>query len=773
MEDNLKSGIKPLLTSIGLLGVTSVTTIFGGGLAAGAFGIAGKVAYDLISNIVPNIASDQLLKIKPNQLRKYFTSGIPNLSNHDLYKGFKYSIKLGLEATFKSLKESFGKKDFNRKQLKEIVDQFESMKRAIDKNFDETFLEVITDSDINNFAENGSKKLYDDISKFILVDKFSVHGEKVLAFINQELPNQILAAFTEVLKTNSRVWLAYQRLILSDIQSNSRETQILSIEANSKLDVLAAKMEEIIYKVNKDDELEEGKLKSLILKTDMLSQYFKFSQNKLEEYFHDIKSQILKIEKVLLFEIETAGIERSEIKDLAEDHYEEFKSFKSNTAQRQEELVLMIENLKSEIQNSSHVSDSEMIDQATEKIELLVSYIEKLDLNEAPDIVKESIACLSEKNGLEKALVSLSLINIEKLPQDTEKESDDKINAFKLRIEMLKPRFAYSSIIDCYNSIIELYNSRMIPETRKNKDGTIQILSLPFVTKSQRTDLAIVYLDLGEIYRICGRYKDALEVLKKSTGLLEYVYGKEDSILAVNYSNMSLVYQAFNKYKKALKFQKKALKLVKDENENHRPLLSLYNNIGFSYNQLGKSDKALKYYFKAIESLEKQTEKKDSMLAVLYNNVASIYSDQKHLGLAIEYQMKDIELSKNILGNNHPKLATSYSNLGTIYSKNKEYKKAIRFHTKAVGIYERVFGEGHPDLVGMARNIVYCYKKMGDYENVIIYLKKAIIETKISMGKKHVLLQHLYFDLAKAYRKVGDPQTSLKMIEKIEALKKS
>ena len=218
MDYENNDSLKPLLASVGLLGVATITSVFGGPFATGAFGLTGKIVYDLVNNIAPNIASDQIAKIKPKKLREYFTSGAPNLSNHDLYKAFKNAIKLGLDATVDNYKNNLSEEGYNLFHIKGIARKVKQLKNSIEENFDKSFINNVSERQINDYVENRNDQLYDHIYSFLDIDELSSHGYKFLPFVKDVLPYQILAAFTEILKNEDRVWIAYQRLILTDIQ---------------------------------------------------------------------------------------------------------------------------------------------------------------------------------------------------------------------------------------------------------------------------------------------------------------------------------------------------------------------------------------------------------------------------------------------------------------------------------------------------------------------------------------------------------------------------
>jgi hypothetical protein len=281
-----KENLKHLLTSLGMMGLKCITTVVPkNDNPTTLYGIAGKILIDLLSDLAPNIASDQILKIKPKRLIEYFTSGQPNLSNHDLFKALRASVKNALDSTLESyLKEN---QEIDKDKKKELKAKIISLKELINNQFDNNFINIVTDDIITNFIDGKDSDLYERISEFMDLSDLD-RANSFIKYIEQHLPERMEASFAEILKTNERVWVAYQRHLLLDIQDLSSSQIKLSEQSIGKLNILITQIDNINKEFGKIDEIWHLNKEA--------NKYHNISIVKLNEFVSQIKdvTQLLK-----------------------------------------------------------------------------------------------------------------------------------------------------------------------------------------------------------------------------------------------------------------------------------------------------------------------------------------------------------------------------------------------------------------------------------------------------------------------------------------------
>lgn len=752
MDYSNKDSLKPLLASMGMLGVATITSIAGGPLAAGALGLAGKVVFDLVSNVAPNILSEQITKINPKKLRQYFTSGVPNIANHDLYKGFKNAIKLGLDATVDSYKNSLSKEEDSKHHINAIFKRIELLKKSIDDDFDVAFTSV-SDEQINDYVENQTQDLYDRINSFLNIEDLSSHGNRFLPFVKEVLPAQILAAFTEILKRESRVWIAYQRLILTDIQANSKETNSISHELLGKVNTLSVQLEMIQRKMDLDKEKSSPasmEMEQLWALFGEAKSYHEMSINKLNRYHSKLTSKLNDIHIDLKDEIAKAGVERQviiskteesieivkEIAQISSKQYEEIQEFQKNQVLQNEEQNGLIEILLKEFRTFAKDKNPEVIQETLQNIEASAQKLASIDIENAAYIVKEAMGFLKKGKDIEKALLVLNDVNLEKLKLSALSNEDFRqvIEAYELRIELLKSRFRYAEIDDCYNNIIGIYEQ----------------------TNPKSNLLALTYHNAGVNLELNGKYSNAFGYHKKGTKIREEILNNNHPDLATSYDNLALAYRAIYKKTEALTYHKKAFEIrEKVLTKNHPDLAASYYNIAKVYRVLSKYQDALKYNRRAINIMEKIYDADHLDLAAAYDDFGIVNRFLRNLSEALIFHLKAIKIREKLLVSNHPDLATSYYNIAIAYRVLEYYTDSLNYCKKAIKIREDVLGKKHPKLAASYDTIARTYEELRKKSKVLEYQKKAIEVRKHYLDKTHSDWVIYYSRLAHTYQALG------------------
>ena len=119
--------------------------------------------------------------------------------------------------------------------------------------------------------------------------------------------------------------------------------------------------------------------------------------------------------------------------------------------------------------------------------------------------------------------------------------------------------------------------------------------------------LAVIYGNMGEIYREMGDYSNALSFHEKARDIQQQIYSSDHVHLATTYNNMALVYKSLNDPFKALSYYKKALAIEEKLMPSLHPLLATTNNnIAQAYQHIGDYAQALVFYQKSLEIIKKK-----------------------------------------------------------------------------------------------------------------------------------------------------------------------
>ncbi|NQZ12566.1 MAG: tetratricopeptide repeat protein, partial [Algicola sp.] len=197
--------------------------------------------------------------------------------------------------------------------------------------------------------------------------------------------------------------------------------------------------------------------------------------------------------------------------------------------------------------------------------------------------------------------------------------------------------------------------------------------------------------DYGNILRILGKPKNALDLEQKALELRLELFGEKHSDVAQSYNNTGLSYGDLGQHIQALTFQQKALTLwLEVIGEKHLNVTKSYNNIGTSYGALG---------------LHKQS---------------------------LEFDHKALELQLELLGEKHPSVALSYNNIGTSYGHLDKNKQALVYKQKALSLRLELLGPTHPDTILSLGNTIVTLVKLKQFTkaNYTLYQFKKVLPEK-------------------------------------------
>ncbi len=200
---------------------------------------------------------------------------------------------------------------------------------------------------------------------------------------------------------------------------------------------------------------------------------------------------------------------------------------------------------------------------------------------------------------------------------------------------------------------------------------------------------ADAWFNLGNANIMLSNYAKALKSFTNAQDIYEQLENdatvNKDEIkgsLAKTYGSIGIVCSEQGSYAKALEYYFKALKIYREEKQEHI-VLRLYNNIGIVYKTQKEYDKALNYFDKALEV---QNKIGDNTSSITITNIGNIYLAQKKYDKALTaYNNAQLLFDKN---ENKRGEAELYNSLGNYYAETGEHIKAEEYYQKGLAIFE-------------------------------------------------------------------------------------
>ncbi|RLD82079.1 MAG: hypothetical protein DRJ15_02655 [Bacteroidetes bacterium] len=229
--------------------------------------------------------------------------------------------------------------------------------------------------------------------------------------------------------------------------------------------------------------------------------------------------------------------------------------------------------------------------------------------------------------------------------------------------------------------------------------------------------------NLGVLYKLLGRYNDALRVLGEAEAIV-----KRDSVpdcpsLGYMYLNIGIIYNQKQDFELALQYLTFAENLFFQADIQSNQSSKVYNNIGNSYFGMNDFRKALISYKQGIEV------KKDinaSGLDISYANCASSYEKLGELDSASIYYNYSIEAKIARYGSGNFRLISTYNNYAVLLQTKGEKRLAYEYLVKALQLAIDTLPAKHPIVAECYERIGSWCLEAGESEKALDYYQKGI-----------------------------------------------
>ena len=178
--------------------------------------------------------------------------------------------------------------------------------------------------------------------------------------------------------------------------------------------------------------------------------------------------------------------------------------------------------------------------------------------------------------------------------------------------------------------------------------------------------------NIGECFRITGKYAEAEKINRQALQLKEKVLGAKHPSTLVTMNNLAYVLGNQGLYAEA--------------EQMHRQTLQL-------------SEKVL------------GTEHPDTLRSIY--NLASVLNNQGKYAEAEQMHQQTLQLREKVLGTEHPDTLNSMDNLALVLNNQGKYAEAEQMHRQALELYEKVLGAEHPDTLISMNNLAIVLKNQG------------------------------------------------------------
>lgn len=315
------------------------------------------------------------------------------------------------------------------------------------------------------------------------------------------------------------------------------------------------------------------------------------------------------------------------------------------------------------------------------------------------------------------------------------------------------------------------------------------------------------YSNIGNIYRIQGKYDEAIDLYKRVIEMRE-----KDSlqfhILPTSYNNIASLYLTKEMYKEGMEYMNKAENLY-EQNKDSLGLAALYNNKASVYFDYGSFDKSYDYFNKCLKIRRRFLGENDLSVAGVYDNISVLMKKTGQIKEAYGYSQKAMLIRIKVLGENHPSVADSYMSMGSlefelgnndkvmdyyakalhiiqefyhsehpalaeVYNKMAYYysnatnniEEALDYYSKSLKILESIYGNMHSEILVALQNIGATYSKMAKFDKAMEHYKRAEYIGVSLYGEDHYTIGGIYNNIGNIYYKLGNNNDALTYMNK-------
>ncbi len=231
--------------------------------------------------------------------------------------------------------------------------------------------------------------------------------------------------------------------------------------------------------------------------------------------------------------------------------------------------------------------------------------------------------------------------------------------------------------------------------------------------------LANAYQSLGIIYKINGKYSEAIDCYNKAETI--YLNKRNEILTAYVYANKANIYSKQKDYSKSKDYLLMAYNIYNRDTIKNKKYISIaYNNLGNIYKNTSDYSTAIQHYKKSIILNPNSKYTTLGNLAICYNNL-------RNYKLADMHYREAIKNAVNEFGTNNIKSAGTFLNYAVFLSQQNKNENTYDYFESAINIYKLNFGEKHPYLAGAYNDFGKHFLRNKMLDSALFYFQKSLI----------------------------------------------
>jgi CHAT domain-containing protein/tetratricopeptide (TPR) repeat protein len=238
----------------------------------------------------------------------------------------------------------------------------------------------------------------------------------------------------------------------------------------------------------------------------------------------------------------------------------------------------------------------------------------------------------------------------------------------------------------------------------------------------ENSSLAVALDNMGQIYKLTGRFEEAELYYTKALQLYLDLNGKIHEDYSASLTSLGALYYTIGSYKKSASFFMEAIKVDERLYGKKDPsYANALNDLAALYDKIGEHKKAAPLFEEALDILAANTGKGNMSYAVTLNNLGNVYLNTKEYDKAALLFIEALDIFQALLGKEHPNYAYILENLATLYYRSNNTKEMEPLCQEALAIYEKTLGKAHPYYARSLYNLSNVAEQQKDYKQAWDY----------------------------------------------------
>ncbi|MBP6827188.1 MAG: CHAT domain-containing protein [Saprospiraceae bacterium] len=272
--------------------------------------------------------------------------------------------------------------------------------------------------------------------------------------------------------------------------------------------------------------------------------------------------------------------------------------------------------------------------------------------------------------------------------------------------ERLKPSNPVDIAISC-NNLAGMLNYRGEPDSAIY----FRTRALSFFENNpapdQKTNIALIYYNLGTDYYLKGDFRTALDYTRQSLSMRIALLGPDDRDVAFSYSGLANIYAGAADFRSAADYNLQALAIsLRAPIPDDAFIAGTWSNLGNNYASLFNLDSAKICHEKALE-IRSRSELDASFS---YSSIGLVYLNQLNPDKAIEPIRKSLDIRLKVYGENHYLVIRNLNSLAACYAIKKDYDQALQYLERAQKA-NRFDGQDYDTILAFSELIETLYNK--------------------------------------------------------------